>query len=43
MRFCSYAESEDPDQMSRSAASDLGMHCLSMFLLRGTRRIHYGF
>ena len=24
------ANSEDPDQMSRSAASDLGLHCLPM-------------
>ena len=26
-----HAKSEYPDQMPRSAASDLGMHCLPMF------------
>ena len=31
------ANSEDPDQTPRSAASDLGLHCLSMSILRDTR------
>ena len=30
------ANSEDPDQMPRSAASDLGLHCLSMSQNIGT-------
>ena len=29
------ANSVDPDRMSRSAASDLGLHCLPMSLLWG--------
>ena len=29
-----FASSEDPDQMPRSAASDLGLHCLPVTLLR---------
>ena len=28
-----FANSEDPDQMPRSAASDLGLHCLPITLL----------
>ena len=28
-----FANSEDPDQTPRSAASDLGQHCLPMTLL----------
>ena len=31
------ANSVDPDQMPHSAASDLGIHCLPMSLLWGTR------
>ena len=29
-----YANSGDPDQMPHSAASDLGLHCLPIILLR---------
>ena len=29
-----FANSGDPDQMPHSAASDLGLHCLSITLLR---------
>ena len=29
-----FANSEDPDQTSHSAASDLGLHCLPITLLR---------
>ena len=29
-----FANSEDPDQTPRSAASDLGLHCLPITLLR---------
>ena len=29
-----FANSEDPDQMPRSVASDLGLHCLPVTLLR---------
>ena len=29
-----FANSEDPDQMPHSAASDLGLHCLPITLLR---------
>ena len=41
--FCSFysffeANSEDPDQMPHNVASDLGLHCLPMTLLR-----FYGF
>ena len=32
-----YANSVDPDQTPRSAASDLGLHCLPMSLLWDTR------
>ena len=28
-----FANSEDPDQMLHSAASDLGLHCLPIILL----------
>ena len=31
------ANTVDPDQMPRSAASDLGLHCLPMFLLWDAR------
>ena len=31
------ANSVDPDQTPRSAASDLGLHCLPMFLLWDAR------
>ena len=31
------ANSEDPDQMLRSAVSDLGQHCLPMFYLWDAR------
>ena len=31
--------SEDPDQMSHSAASDLGLHCLSMSRKKDARLI----
>ena len=31
------ANSVEPDQTPRSAASDLGLHCLPMSLLRDTR------
>ena len=31
------AKSVDPDQMPRTAASDLGMHCLQAFVLRDAR------
>ena len=34
------ANSEDPDQTPRSAASDLGLHCLSVFLLYRTLGIN---
>ena len=30
-----FANSRDPDQMSHSVASDLGLHCLSNTLLQG--------
>ena len=30
-----FANSEDPDQMQHSAASDLGLHCLPLTLLGG--------
>ena len=33
------AISEDPDQTPRSAASDLGLHCLSMFHKKNARHI----
>ena len=33
-----FANSEDPDQMPRFVASDLGLHCLSVTLL-GVSRI----
>ena len=32
-----FANSEDPDQTPRSAASDLGLHCLPITLLRVSR------
>ena len=32
-----YAKRVDADQMPRFAASDLGLHCLSMSLVWGTR------
>ena len=32
-----FANSGDPDQMSHSAASDLGLHCLSVAPLRVSR------
>ena len=32
-----FANSGDPDQMPRSAASDLGLHCLPITLLRVSR------
>ena len=32
-----FANIGDPDQMPRSAASDLGMHCLPVTLLRVSR------
>ena len=32
-----FANSEDPDQMPHSAASDLGLHCLPITLLRVSR------
>ena len=31
-----FANSEDPDQMPHSVASDLGLHCLSVTLLRAS-------
>ena len=31
------ANSEDPDQMPHSVASDLGLHCLSITLLQVSR------
>ena len=34
------ANSVDPDQTPRSAASDLGLHCLPTALLWGTRPIY---
>ena len=33
------ANSVDPDQMPRSAAADLGLHCLPVFLLWDARLI----
>ena len=30
-----FANSGDPDQMPRSAASDLGLHCLLITIFRG--------
>ena len=30
-----FANSEDPDQMPHSAASDLGLHCLPVTQFRG--------
>ena len=35
-----FANSEDPDQTPRSAASDLGLHCLPITLLR-VSRLHW--
>ena len=35
-----FADSKDPDQMSRSAASDLGLHCLPINLL-GVSRLQW--
>ena len=32
-----FANSEDPDQMQHSAASDLGLHCLTNTFLRVSR------
>ena len=32
-----FANRRDPDQLPRSAASDLGLHCLSIILLRVSR------
>ena len=32
-----FANSGDPDQVPCSAASDLGLHCLLIILLRGLR------
>ena len=32
-----FANSEDPNQMPRSAASDLGLHCLPITLLGVSR------
>ena len=32
-----FANSGDPDQMLRSAVSDLGLHCLPITLLRVSR------
>ena len=32
-----FANSGDPDQTPRSAASDLGLHCLTVTLLRVSR------
>ena len=32
-----FANSGDPDQMPRSVASDLGLHCLPITLLRVSR------
>ena len=36
-----FANSGDPDQMPRSAASDLGLHCLPITLL-GVSRLYNG-
>ena len=38
--FKLFANSGDPDQMSRSAASDLGLHCLQITLL-GVSRLQW--
>ena len=35
-----FANSGDPDQTPRSAASDLGLHCLPVTLL-GVSRLHW--
>ena len=35
-----FAKSEDPDQTPRSAASDLGLHCLPITLL-GVSRLQW--
>ena len=35
-----FANSEDPDQMVQSAASDLGLHCLPITLL-GVSRLQW--
>ena len=35
-----FANSEDPDQMPHSAASDVGLHCLSVTLL-GVSRLQW--
>ena len=35
-----FANREDPDQTPRSAASDLGLHCLPITLL-GVSRLHW--
>ena len=35
-----FANSEDPDQMPHSAASDLGLHCLPITLL-GVSRLQW--
>ena len=35
-----FANSEDPDQTPRSAASDLGLHCLPIILL-GVSRLQW--
>ena len=35
-----FANSEDPDQTPRSAASDLGLHCLPITLL-GVSRLQW--
>ena len=35
-----FANSGDPDQTQRSAASDLGLHCLPIALL-GVTKIHW--
>ena len=35
-----FANSGDPDQTPRNAASDLGLHCLAITLL-GVSRLHW--
>ena len=35
-----HANSVDPDQTPHSAASDLGLHCLSVSLLRDARFVN---
>ena len=38
-----FANSGNPDQTPRSAASDLGLHCLPITLLRVSRKRHSNF